>query len=101
MRPRTHRKMDAMRFLHWALIVYFLVAVLHGAVPAIWRHHIEDGTNDGPFRILLFSFLILALPIFLPLLRRIIAFLPECSGTLYVKPGFLRVWTLRGPPLPL
>jgi len=98
-RIRANRKRtSAVRFVHWALIVYFLVAVLHGAIPAIWRHQIENGSNDGPFRILLFTFLLLALPVFLNLLGRKFACLPELAALFYVKPEFLRVWTLRGPP---
>lgn len=87
-----------MRFVHWALIVYFLVAILHGAIPAIWRHQIENG-NDGPFRILLFTFLLFALPVFLSILGRRFACLPEFAALLYIKPESLRVWTLRGPPM--
>jgi hypothetical protein len=99
MRVRARRKkINAVRVLHWALIVYLLIAVLHGAIPAIWRHHVENGDRNGPFRILLFTLLLLAVSVFLPLLLKKFSSPPELGTCVYVTPEYLLVWTLRGPP---
>jgi len=92
-------KVHVVRILHWAVIIYLLIAVLHGAVPAIWHHHVEKGDQDGPFRLLLFTpLLLMALPAFLPALQRRLTRLSEFAMCVFVRPEYLIVWTLRGPP---
>ncbi len=94
------RKKAIVRIFQWALIAYFLIAVLHGAIPAIWKHQVEDANGDGPFRVLLFTFLILSFPVLLPLLRQLHFRPPDRALEVHVEPGFVRDWTLRGPPAP-
>lgn len=98
MKP-SKKRISAVRVVHWAMILYLFVAVLHGAVPAIWRHHVENGDEGGPFRLLLFTVTLLAMAAFLPLVNRLFFPPPVFGALVYVTPEYLNVWTLRGPPL--
>ncbi len=57
----THRKWAfCFKTLHWALLLYLCVASLHGLVPGLWGHHDDEGPGQGPFRVLLFTLVVLA-----------------------------------------
>ncbi len=93
-----NRTAGPVKVILWTLIVYLLIGVLHGAVPAIWRHHIEDDGMRGPFQFLLFTHLFVAVLLLLAPLRG--QFPPIFPHVPPAPPagGHLRDWTLRGPP---
>lgn len=93
-----NRTAGPVKVILWTLIVYLLIGVLHGAVPAIWRHHIEDDGMRGPFQFLLFTHLFVAVLLLLAPLRG--QFPPIFPHVPSAPPagGHLRDWTLRGPP---
>jgi hypothetical protein len=92
------RSKTAFRILHWTLVIYLFIAVLHGAAPGIWRHHVEQGDRTGPFRLLLFTELLLAAPAIIPLISKKYLLSPARSISILVRPVHLNLWTLRGPP---
>ena len=82
----------------WVLLVYLIIAALHGLVPKLWARHYIDRQDNGPFRVLLFTLLIVAgLVVFLfrGLSLRFFS-LPyvACPANRVPWPA----WSLRGPP---
>ena len=86
------------RIIAGVLLCYVTVAALHGAAPQLWAHYNDVGFKNGPFRLLIFS------PVIVVCLLLSIA----CGSSLqyvsvhaYASPQRHTVWlawSLRGPP---
>lgn len=82
----------------WVLLVYLIIAALHGLVPKLWARHYIDRQDNGPFRVLLFTPLIvtgLVVFLFRGLSPRFFS-LPHVACP--VNRTLWPAWSLRGPP---
>lgn len=60
MGKRLGRGSPAFRAVAFGLLLYVVIASLHGLAPQLWARHF-DSQDNGPFRILLFTLLVVAL----------------------------------------
>ncbi len=80
-----------------ALALYLLIAVLHGLLPGIWEKSFGGKEGKGPFRILMFTPLLISLLFFSLIkhsLRKSIFLKPKSN---YIK-IILQPNSHRGPP---
>lgn len=80
-----------------ALALYLLIAVLHGLLPGIWEKSFGGKEGKGPFRILMFTPLLISLLFF-----TLIKYYFRKSISLKIKTSSIKIILLpnshRGPP---
>ena len=92
------RRALAFRALQWTMLIYICIASLHGLVPGIWGRLTDDGPEAGPFRVLLFTLVVLALAIILTARERVLPAVAACATP---APPHRLCWSprqLRAPP---
>jgi len=83
----------------WLLLVYVVLAALHGAAPQLWLRHNAEGQTDGPFRVLIFTLIIAVVAVAFQICR---THLRVFHPPLVSCPATRTTWSprsLRGPPL--
>jgi uncharacterized membrane protein len=89
----------AFKVMVWIVCGYIVIAALHGAAPQMWRHHVDQKDDSGPFRILLFTlFTAIAMAIFVLALQTANSVVPLPYQP-FLTDTFKSPWLLRGPPL--
>lgn len=87
------------KVLAWVLLAYVCVAALHGAAPQLWARYTAVGCENGPFRLLMFSPLIVVC-LLLMLVHGVE--LQHVAPLSFLSPEGRRIWSarsLRGPPM--
>lgn len=89
----------AYKALVWVVCGYMVIGALHGVAPQMWRHHLSEKDDGGPFRILLFT-------LFTAVSMAVLALALEATRNTVLLPAqprlsdlFRSPWLLRGPPL--
>jgi len=57
---RLGRRSPTFRAVAFGLLLYLVIASLHGLAPQLWARHFASDDN-GPFRVLLFTLMVVAL----------------------------------------
>jgi len=88
---------NLIKFVCIALALYLLIAVLHGLLPGIWEKSFGGKEGKGPFRILMFTPLLISLLFFTLVkynFRKTIFLKPKTSSIrIIIQPN-----SHRGPP---
>ncbi len=83
----------------WVVCGYTVIAALHGVAPQMWRHHLSEKDDSGPFRVLLFTlftaFAMAICALALTTVRGMVLLPPQPPLTDFFRSPCL----LRGPPL--
>ncbi|HEX72431.1 MAG TPA: hypothetical protein ENN65_03850 [Candidatus Hydrogenedentes bacterium] len=89
------------RVISGVLLAYVAIAALHGMAPGLWARSFNGEELHGPFRLIIFSPHLNALP-FLCLAGALVLSLPAMMpADPHARIEFGFAWTLRGPPATL